>query len=367
LTRWLWDSYGAGSNAVLFWLWHPRDYGTESGEWGLVSADGTPSVRLPAVKAVADVVNRNPSLAQTHPQSAPVAILYNSPAIVLNNFDGRKQNRQDDVTDALFGCYLALLRAHIPTEFIDLDQLKRGDANRFAMLYAPDSYVLDDDSLAALTTYVKQGGTLWADGLTAWKKPNSQTRPTIPGGLTELFGAEATDIYSTQAGMPYSVTPQNELGGELWRLPLQLKGADALLRDTDGNPFAIKHHFGKGQTYYFSSAVSIAYAHRGHPLVQKWIVEPAQSLTATLPVQFISGSEKVIFRGLVGPQYKYAVLSNWGDSQPVTVSFSGDVKVTNMTAAGVSLHSEVRQGRTFVSLPLNAATSVVLQATPRQP
>jgi len=361
LTRWMWDSFGAGSNAVIFWLWHPRDYGTESGEWGLVSADGTPSVRLPAVRAVTDGLRRNPNLALAHPQSASVAILYNRESILLNDFDGRKQGRKDDVTNALFGCYLALLRAHIPTQFVDIDQLKSGAVKQYPILYAPDSYALDDQGVAALKDYVQQGGTLWADGLTTWKKENSQTRPTIPGGLTDLFGVAATDIYSTQAGASYSVTDHDEQGGELWRLPLQLKGADVIMRDKDNNPFAVKHAFGKGQAYYFGSAVTIAYARRSNPIVQQWIVGPALAQQSRMPVQLNAGSDHVIFRGLTGPSNQYAILSNWGATESVTVSFDGIRKVTDaLTGSNLPVHSE--NSRTMVTLPLNTGSSMVLEA-----
>ena len=361
LTRWMWDSYGAGSNAVIFWLWHPRDTGTEGGEWGLVSADGTPSVRLPAVRAVADVLRHNPSLAQARAQPTRVAILYNREANVVNYMDGRKQDRQTEVQESLFGCYLALLRAHIPVEFVDVDQLISGDLSKYPVLYAPDSYALDDRGVAALKNYVNQGGTLWADGLTAWKTETTQVRPTIPGGLTDLFGVEATDIYPVQANMPYSVTAQNELSGELWKLPLQLRGAEVTLRDNDGNPFAVKHHFGKGEAYYFESAVTLAYARRNNPVVQQWIIGPASEQKDKAPVQLIAGSEKVILRGMVGSQYLTAILSNWGEKQKATVSFEGIRTVTN-AMTGDNLQVSLDHGRSTVTLQLEAGSSVLLQA-----
>ena len=361
LSRWMWDSYGAGSNAVIFWLWHPRDYGTEGGEWGLVSADGSPTVRLPAVKAVADVLRDNPSLAKAHPQPARVAVLYNREAEIVNNMDGRKQERQNEVEESLFGCYLALLRAHIPSQFVDLDQLKKGEVNKFSVLYAPDSYAIDDQGLASLKDYVKQGGTLWADGLLAWKTETTHVRPTVPGGLTDLAGVEADDIYPVQAATPYSVTAQNELGGELWKLPLQLKGAEVVRRDNDGDPFAVRHQFGKGVVYYFSSAVTLAYARRGNPIVQQWIIEPAAGEKEKMPVQLIEARDKVIFRGLIGPEGPIAILSNWGESQKIVVRFQGLHKVRN-AVTGETLQATTDQGATLATLTLTAGSSAFLLA-----
>jgi beta-galactosidase len=359
LSRWMWDSYGAGGNAVIFWLWQPRDIGTEAGEWGLVSLDGKPTVRLPAVKAVAEVLKNNPALAGEHPQTPRVAILFNREAAVINNLDGEWQKRQDDVEDALSGCYLALLRAHIPARFVDIDQLKRGELSAYPVLYAPVSYALDDEGVAALKKYIQQGGTLWADGLTAWKNERGKIRPTIPGSLADAFGVEASDIYPVQPSTPYSVTAQKEQGGELWRLPLEVKGAEVVLRDAEGNPFAVKHGFGKGQVYYFSSAVTLAYKRRNNPVVQQWIIEPALSQVSEMPVELKQGSDRVIFRGLVGTSGAAAILSNWGEAQTAIVSFRGAHKVKD-AITGEPAAVSVDQGRSIATIRLAAGASAVL-------
>jgi beta-galactosidase len=365
LTRWMWDSYGAGANSVVFWLWHPRDIGTEAGEWGLVSLDGKPTVRLPAVKAVAEVLDKNPSLAASHPQQARVAILYDRDSAVINDLDGKWQDRggrndrSEDVQDALKGCYLALLHAHIPAQYVDIDQLKRGEVDKFAVLYAPVDYAMDDATIAALKKYVEQGGTLWADGLTAWKNERGKIRPTVPGALTDLFGVEADDIYPVQPSHPYSVTVQNELGGELWKLPLQLKGAEVVMRDGDGNPFEVKHSFGKGNVIYYESAVTLAYVRRNNPLVQQWIIEPALPQAALMPIQLKQGSDHLLFRGLVGPSGSTAILTNWGDTQTAVVSFQGIHKVIN-AVTGESVKTKTEQGNTLATTTVDAGTSAVL-------
>jgi hypothetical protein len=161
--------------------------------------------------------------------------------------------------------------------------------------------------------------------------------------------------------MPYSVTAQNELGGELWKLPLQLRGAEVTLRDNDGNPFAVKHHFGKGEAYYFESAVTLAYARRNNPVVQQWIIGPASEQRDKTPVQLIAGTEKVILRGMVGLQGLTAILSNWGETQNVTVSFAGFHTVTN-AMTGDNLQVSMDHGSSTVTLQLEAGSSVLLQA-----
>lgn len=361
LSRWMWDSYGAGSRAVIFWLWDPRVGGTEAGEWGLVSLDGTPSNRVPAVKSIADTLQHNAWLAKARPQPAKVAILYNRESEILIDLDGRTQHREGEVTESLLGCYLALHRAHVATQFVDLDQLKSGALQKFPVLYVPYSYAMDDQAIAALKAYVSEGGTLWADGLTAWKNGTGEIRPTIPGDLTDAFGVQASDIYPVQPQNPYSVTDQNEQGGELWKLPLQVQGADVVLRTRSGKPFEVRHAFGKGQVYYFESAVSLAYARRLDPVVQQWIVQPATAAVSTQQVTMQRGPRTILFRGLLLPDGAAAVLTNWGDAETAAVSFQGAYTVTD-AITGKAVPVAQQDGKTVATVNLPAGASAVLRA-----
>ena len=224
---------------------------------------------------MADGLKRNADLVQAQPQAPQVAILYNREASILMSLDDHTQKRGDEVEESLMACYMALRRAHISTRLVDIDQLRSGALARYAVLYLPYSYALDDEAVAALRQYVSNGGTLWADGLVSWKNDTGEIRPSITGGLTDVFGVEAADIYPVKAAEPYSVTAQNEKGGELWKLPLAVKGAEIILRDHKGKPFATRHHFGQGQAIYYEAAVTLAYGKRHNPLVQQWIIDPA--------------------------------------------------------------------------------------------
>jgi Beta-galactosidase trimerisation domain len=123
------------------------------------------------------------------------------------------------------GTYLALHRAHVPVDFVDIEQLKKGWVNRYHVLYAPYSYAIDDRAVAALRDFVSRGGTLWADGLTAWKNEIGEFRPTIPGGLTDVFGFEASDIYPVKIELG-----RYGIGGG--QLPRQLRCYRSIHRQT---------------------------------------------------------------------------------------------------------------------------------------
>lgn len=362
LRRWLWDAFGAGARGVIFWLWNPREAGQEGGEWSVVSLDGKPSIRLAAVKQVAAELGGFPLLATARPQQARVAILYSRETAILNALEGkRNQHRGGEWRQSLEGCYYALHRDHIPVQFVDIEQLKRGEAQDFTVVYAPYCYAIDDQAVAALRKYVEDGGTLWADGLTAWKDDMSRVRPSIPGNLSDVFGFEASDIYPVKVDEPYSVTPNSEMAGELWRLRIDIKGAEPFLRDAEGQPFALRHAFGRGQVIYFESALTLAYAKRGNAIVQRWIVDPARSQAAGLDVQLATGSPRISFRGLTHHDGYVAVLSNWGAEEQLTVAFRGRCSVKN-ALTGRDVPGAFAEGRTLVNIPISAETVLVLNA-----
>ena len=191
LTRWMWDSIGAGGKGVIFWCWHPRRFGREGGEWGLVNADGSATPRSEAVARVTQALAGPAAfLNRAEPQPARVAILYNRQALVLAAIDERAPREGDRVMLSLLGCHRALCERQIPVEFINEDDLRRGAASRYAVLYLPYVYALDDEGVAAVRRYVAEGGTVWADGPLAWKDGQGHVRPEILGGLDGCLRGE---------------------------------------------------------------------------------------------------------------------------------------------------------------------------------
>jgi beta-galactosidase len=135
MTRWLWDDLGAGAKAVIFWCWHPRRFGLEAGEYGLVGADGAPTPRSVAVERITRALAGPAAfLHRAEPLPPRVAILYNRQSLVLGAADERSPRDGDRVILSLLGCHRALCERQIPVDFINEDDLRRGAAARYAVL-----------------------------------------------------------------------------------------------------------------------------------------------------------------------------------------------------------------------------------------
>lgn len=362
LTRWLWDSFGAGARGVVFWLWNPRVLGREAGEWQLASLNGETTDRLVAAKKFLETVVQTPFLAEAQPLPPKTAILYNRECLMLIEIDGRPQQRTNEAVWSLMGCYEALRRNHLPVSFIDLDELKSGQAGKYDVLYLPYSYAIDDDAISALKDFVRNGGTLWAEGLVGWKNEYGVIRPSLPGGLSDVLGWQSFVADVIPAEEPYSVSANDEQAGELWKIPLQLHGAKVVVRDRQGQPFATENSFGKGKAIYYGAAVSLGYFRRGNATVKEWITSPAIKADSSSLVRLLRASDQVGFRPIHHPSGPAAVLTNWGPDDEIEMHFAGEFA----TVADVLTNSQVKvtrqKGSTRATLTLPAGGVRVLKA-----
>jgi len=368
ITRWLWDAIGAGATGILFWLWHPRNRGREGGEWGLVGLDARPSSRLEAVGEVAATLRREAALfAAARPQRAQVAILYNRQTVLLGAIDGWThlhlgawQGRDREATLSLFGCYRALHRAHIPVEFIDIDELKSGGATPYEVIYMPYCYSIDDAAIEAVRQYVHAGGTVWADGLMAWKDADGNVRAQIPGGLTDVFGCEVEQI--DPAWEPFSLTGDDGAGGELWTLSLKLTDAKAILRTPEGTPIVTRGQYGEGQAIYVGTALTLGYFKRPDPRVQEWIVAPALDKRVGMSIRITGDAERIAFRGMEHPTGQVAVLCNWGQTSVVTVRFDGRYQSVVDVGAHGTIQTTMDHDSTLAAITIEAGGVRILLA-----
>jgi beta-galactosidase len=359
LTRWLWDAVGGGAKGIVFWLWNPRTLGREGGEWALLGLDGRPTERLLAVKDFARVLATLPVVGRAVPQKSRVAILYSEPTLLLCDLEGQNVGHEKDALLSLWGCYRALLESHVPVDFINVEELKAGRAANYDVLYLPHCYALDAQTGAAVRRFAEAGGAVWADGLLGWKDPYGDMASKAPMEMTELFGFELHDIESIE--QPFPLTGPADLGGELWRVHLTLQGADVMLRDGKDKPVATSHRFGKGIAYYYATALSRGYFRRPQAEVRRWITAPAVARNTALPVEMENVSEGVVFRGMVAPSQRIAILGNWGPKSTSTVCFEGDFHCVVETLTGSALKPRRERGRTIVDVSLeNGSVAVVI-------
>jgi beta-galactosidase len=361
MTRWLWDDIGAGAKGVIFWCWHPRRFGREAGEFGLVNADASPTPRSEAiVRLTKALAGPAAFLHRAEPLPARVAILYSRPALMFGAIDERYPRDGDRVMLSLLGCHRALCERQIPVQFINEDDLERGAAKRYEVLYLPLVYVMSDETVEAVRRYVAEGGTVWADGMTAWKDELGNVRPDIPGSLTDVFGIKVDDLIPV--GDAFSLTPKDEHAGAFARMPMTLRGAKVLASDAAGNPVATRHRHGKGEVIFFATAMTLG--HHKHPDAQSgdWIAAPASAPASKMRVSATTKAPRVLFRGMSCPEGLVAILTNPGAEASVRVTFRGDIRVIENVLAKQRIKAVSRNGAIAIDVKVPAGGVTVLLA-----
>jgi len=87
-----------------------------------------------------------------------------------------------------------------------------------------------DEATSALKDYVKQGGTLWADGITAWK--NERGRLSHHSGrLTDLLASRLSKSIRYNRAILIPSHRKTNSAANSGNCPLAVKGAEVLLRD----------------------------------------------------------------------------------------------------------------------------------------
>ena len=263
--QWLWEIYGAGARAVVFWCFNWRTAGWEGGEWGLLNQAGEVSERLATATRVAETIESNQDLFDAAVPRAPDAyLLYSRSSIILRGLEGRGRAVTDPradraPTDAFSGAYMLLRDLGYEVGFVPEDYFVQlgggtppvevgglpelGDA---ALVIAPDTYALPDAAVAGLERFVELGGTLVADGLFAYKNPDGGISDAGREAGLRIFGAKMIDI------APFEGDPKGRIAeGDLksWFYEIEFApGGDArqLLAFDTNCPAVIEHGCGSG-------------------------------------------------------------------------------------------------------------------------
>jgi beta-galactosidase len=366
LTRWLWDGFGNGARGIVFWLWHPRDEENEGGEWGLAGPNGEPTERTRAAQNVARVLREHEDFfTAAKPVPARVAILNSRDTRQLSSIEsgGARGGGGDEVGNSPIGCYRALHRDHVPVDFLDISELEDGQAGRYRVLYLTGCYAVSAKSAAAIREFVRAGGTVWADGLVAWKNEQGVTRQFPPGPLSDVFGFTLEDIDAVWT--PFSLSDKNDRAGELWRCLIPAGAGRALLTGADGRPTAVEHAFGRGRAIYYGSAVALSYWRREEPQVREWIAGPAIEASRDLPVRMTEGPPMFAFRAMRNGARSVAILNNWGAAGRATVQFPAETESVVEILTGASVPVRRVGASVEATVELKEAGSAVLLGTSR--
>ena len=240
---------GNGAAGVMYWLYRPRLSDTEGGDFGMVRRNGKLTRRAVAGGEISGQCARISERYLNSSRRSSVAVYTSSQ---IHNFIFGDYVI-DEYVDAVKGAIYMLADLHVNADFINEDTLHL--LKNYKVLVLPFAYVLSEKAAAAIRAFVKEGGTVVADYIVAFKRENGVCyRDLAEAGLEDVFGVEDVDPYVEDRQIP------NAFGIVKGSRMAELYLTSAQTKETyRGRPVLTFNCFGKGKGWYFADLFFASY------------------------------------------------------------------------------------------------------------
>lgn len=268
ITQWLWTTIATGAESIIFWSLNPRSIGEEAGEWALLDFLNAPSDRLWASAKVSKCIGSNKKLfSDLKPVNYGIYILYNRESLWIeketgygngNDFEGRQAG---GVIKSALAYYETLSEnGVVPNigEFAEFDW-SREDYSGVSVILANTISIpmLYQDSIR---NFVKNGGTILAEGLTGFYDENMLSQFNTGFPLADVFGATLKEIKCIPGD--FTIDINGHIPVHLWKGGIHNISADIIAKE-DNSIIAIRHQYGKGKVVWIPSLLGMG-AWRSH-------------------------------------------------------------------------------------------------------
>jgi len=281
VVRWLWASIACGAKGIIFWQFKKERVGIETNDAGIVETDGRDNSTSIALQKAFTVINSNSELfASAKVRKAKIALVYDFASDLINRIEEFRCGSDLSLSvnygtmlntykTALQGIYHLLWKAGIEVDLLSSHELEK--IKEYTIIYLPMFFVVDEKQGLILTDYVRNGGTLIAEGGIAQRQPNTMLQTTRPGaGMVELFGAQ--EVYRIiEDGEDRHITfpDKTVLLSKKMNAAFDLKGGEAVAHYENGQIALVKNHYGKGTAIMTGFSPGAAYLLEQD---EKWVI-----------------------------------------------------------------------------------------------
>ena len=263
ITQWIWIVTATEGKGSMFWCLNPRSSGLEAGEWALLDFQNKPSDRMIAASKVSETVNSNATLfANAKEIDSGISILYVRQSLWTES--KMKIEKTTDYEARLKGAVMKSALAYFEAlsemginanlkAFEEFD-FSKNDYKGQSIILAhqismPDAYA------GKLESFVRKGGKLIVDGLTAFYNENFYCTMKTGFVYENLFGGNISEIKLIDNFFTTSIEDIN-LPTHLWRgYIVATKGQS--ISNFDGNSIAIRNKRGEGEVLWVPSLIGL--------------------------------------------------------------------------------------------------------------
>lgn len=346
LRLWAYETIAHGADGVLFFRWRTARSGSEEFWQGLLDPAGESTRRLSEISRMGSEIRRIAPVLRSSRPTSRIGLVFSWDSWAAMNVGDANWPYPEHIAD----WHQALARAGLNIDVISPSD----DFSRYALLIAPDLYLLNENLEQRLEDFVRNGGTLVWGPRAATKDNDNRFFLNSPGPVERLSGtvvAETTLLSgkTTPASPDYVSSPNNHISSvspdwrgsfpaSEWAEVLQPRGARVLFTYTDdfyaARPAVTLNSLGRGQVFYLGSEFDAQFKSMLiERLVREVGIKPAASVPAGLEVLMRQGtSGSFLFLLNFAPEPKNADLAGtWQDA------FTGETVHGNVSVPGLDV------------------------------
>jgi beta-galactosidase len=153
--RWVWNGFGRGAKAVIFWCWRDEFFGRESSGYGLAGRDGLADERIALMKQTGALLREHDALLEAYrPDPARVGVLFDPNGY---NLEWTQDGAAIRARDSVIGYLTALEHLQVPYTVVESSHL---DALRdLRLLVLPFPLAAPDAAVAQALAHAMNSGT----------------------------------------------------------------------------------------------------------------------------------------------------------------------------------------------------------------
>jgi len=336
IAQWLWIVTATEGKGSIFWSLNPRSSGIEAGEWALLDFQNKPSDRMKAASEVAFTINQNKALIENlKVVESGINVLYIRQSLWAESkmTDGLAKTYEARAAGAVMksalGYFEAITQMGGNANFKAFEEFDFGKSDYTgSTIILAHQISLPDSYAPLLEDFVKKGGKLIVDGLTAFFDENLHNTMKTGFAFENLFGGNISEF--KMVGNTFSVQwGDYAVPAHLWRGYIFSKSGKSAATH-EGETIALRNKLGKGEVLWIPSLIGLGsrMSNDNSALIKLLNTELRQSLANNAPVKFKVPQKDMLMRTLKsGSSYLTVIVSKSEKSISLDLDFK--TKITN--------------------------------------
>ncbi|MEU6713360.1 beta-galactosidase [Nonomuraea sp. NPDC046802] len=242
-----------GADGLCYFQWRASAFGAERFHAAMLPHAG-PDTRLHAAVRAHGRELRRLACVAGEPVPARVAMVFDWESWWALEEPGRPSDRLN-ADEQLLRYYLPLWERGVSVDVVP----PSAELGAYALVVAPNLFLISDEDAAAVTAYARAGGVLVVGPFSGVVDPRAHVRTgRFPAPLREVLGASGEEWLPAQDG---PVRCRWAGGGAFeahtWTESLAAEGAEPVAEfaegDLAGRPAVLRHRFGNGVAWYVAT------------------------------------------------------------------------------------------------------------------